>query len=157
MTRPGMRPDVSVPWSWSNGWMAGWGLGRGIWGKANGLDATFAELAKFRKEGVWLEDGEERREQRDRDAGDGFKAEETVLYLRGELGVGGFVCIGGVEGDVRMESGAEGGAGCFGVRREGGGADEAGSDDVLLGVWGVAVAEQSEQVGVGHECQAGAG
>ena len=30
MTWPGMRPEVSVPWSWSKGWMAGWGLGLGM-------------------------------------------------------------------------------------------------------------------------------
>jgi len=37
-----------------------------------------------------------------------------------------------------------------GVGGEGGGADEVGVDDVALGVGGVAVAEEMEEVGVGH-------
>ena len=43
----------------------------------------------------------------------------------------------------------DGGAGGFGVEGEGGGADEAGVDDVAA-ERGVAVAEEGEEVGVSH-------
>ena len=58
-----------------------------------------------------------------------------------------------MEGDGGEEAGGEagdGGAGGVGVGGEGGGADEAGGDDVGAG-GGVAVAEEVEEVGVGHE------
>ena len=88
----------------------------------------------------------------DLDAGDGGKTEQAIFYLGGELGVGGVVDRGSVEGDVgdvaRRESG-DGGAGGFEVGGEGGGADEAGGDDVGAG-GGVAVAEEMEEFGVGH-------
>ena len=87
------------------------------------------------------------------DAGDGGEAEQAIFDLGGELGVGGVVgCPGGVEGDgcdeARGKAG-DGGAGGVGVGGEGGGADQAGGDDVGAG-GGVAVAEQMEEVGVGH-------
>ena len=101
-----------------------------------------------------LEDGEEGGEEVDFDSGDGGEAEETVFDLGGELGGGGFVGGGGVEGDVgdvaRGEVG-DVGAGGVGVGGEVGGADEVGVYDVGAG-GGVAVAEEVEEVGVGHRC-----
>ena len=80
------------------------------------------------------------------------------MDLGEELEVGGVVGGGGVKGDVGEEAGGEAGDGCAGgveVGGEGGGADEAGVDDVALGLrWvgsgEVAVAEEMEQVGGGH-------
>ena len=57
-----------------------------------------------------------------------------------------------MKGDVRDESWGQAGdvgAGCVGVGGEGSGADEAGGYDVGAG-GGVAVAEEVEEVGVGH-------
>jgi hypothetical protein len=79
-------------------------------------------------------------------------AEQAIFDLGGELGVGGFVQGGGVEGDGCDEARGEVGdvgAGGVGVGGKGGGADEAGGDNVGAGRC-VAVAEEMEEVGVGH-------
>ncbi len=87
-------------------------------------------------------------------------AEEAIFDLGGELGgggiLGGVAGADGVEGDGGEVTGREvgdGGAGGVEVGGEGGGADEAGGDDVGAG-GGVAVAEEVEEVGVGHEGRA---
>ncbi len=103
-----------------------------------------------------LEDGKEGGEEVDLDAGDGGMAEQAIFDLGGELDGGGLAGCGGVEGDGCDEAWGEAGdmgAGGVGVGGEGGGADEAGGDDVGAG-GGVAVAEEVEEFGVGHECEA---
>ncbi len=84
-------------------------------------------------------------------------AEQAIFDLGGELGVGcvvgGIPGANGVEGDVGDEARRDAGdvgAGGVGVWGEGGGTDEAGGDDVWAG-GGVAVAEEMEEVSVGHE------
>jgi hypothetical protein len=100
-----------------------------------------------------LEDGKEGGEEVDLDAGDGGETEQAIFDLGGEVGVGGVVGRGSVEGDVgdvAWGEAGDGGAGGVEVWGEGGGADEAGGDDVGAG-GGVAVAEEVEEFGVGHE------
>ncbi len=101
---------------------------------------------------VFSKDGEKGWKEGDFDAGDGLEAEEAVFDLGGELEVGGVVGRGGVESDAGEVAGGEvgdGRAGGGGVGGEGGGVDEVGVDDVVAG-GGVAVAEEVEEVGVGH-------
>jgi hypothetical protein len=100
-----------------------------------------------------LQNGEQGWEEGELDAGDGWEAQEAVFDLGGESGVGGLVGGGELEGDAGEVAGGEvgdGGAEGVGIEGEGGGADEVGVDDVALGAGGVAVAEESEEVGVGH-------
>jgi hypothetical protein len=98
-----------------------------------------------------LQDGEEGWEEGDFDVGDGLEAEEAIFDLGKELAVGGLVGGGGVEGDAGEVAGGAVGedAGSGGVGGEGGGLDELGVDDVALG-GGVTVAEETEEVDVGH-------
>ena len=105
-----------------------------------------------------LEDGEEGGEEGDLDAGDGGEAEEAIFDLGDELGVGGVVGGGSVEGDAGDEARGEAGdrgAGRVGIRGECGGADKAGGDDVALelrrvGSGQVAVAKEGVEVGGGR-------
>ena len=110
-----------------------------------------------RSAALGLEDGKEGWEESDFDARDGLEAEEAVFDLGDELGVGGLVGTGGVEGDARKMAGGEAGDGSSvevwggGVGGEGGGLDETCVDDVA--VVGVAVAEEVEEVGWVHGCR----
>ena len=107
-----------------------------------------------RSAALGLEDGKEDWKEGDFDARDGLETEEAVFDLGDELGVGGLVGTGGVEGDAREVAGGEAGdgsSGCGGVGGEGGGLDEACVDDVA--VVGVAVAEEVEEVGWVHGCR----
>ena len=100
-----------------------------------------------------LQDLEQGWEEGELDAGDGGEAEEAVFDLGEQLGVGGFVGARGVEGDAGEVTRPEvwdGRAGGVGVGDEGRGADEVGVYDVAVGDGGVAVAEEIEEVRVGH-------
>gem|GEM_PF-3912162 len=98
-----MRPEVSVAWRTSKGWMAGLILGWGI-GCGRSLGYFSAHSARFGAAkgvteggfgthggGLGLEDGKEGGEEGELDAGDGGEAEEAVFDLGEELGVGGVV------------------------------------------------------------------
>ncbi len=138
------------------------GSRHGIWGEMCEFGAGFNWVSccsprvsagfSFAGCGLGLEDGEEGGEEGDLGSGDGGKAQEAVFDLGDELGVGGVIGGGGVEGDVCDIAEGETGnrsAGGFGIGGEVGGADEVGGDDVGAG-GGVAVAEEVEEVGVGH-------
>ena len=86
---------------------------------------------------------------------DGFEAGEAVGDLGAELGFGVFGGVGEGEGEgdaVFLGDSGDVGAGGFGVRLDGEGADEAEVDDVAGEFGVVAVAEGLEDVGFGEHC-----